>query len=130
MFTNNALSQLSIPKPIEKDTSQSESADSCDPFDLGRLRLSQDFLGAAGVKKVLTTVPARKPSKEWFIRVHPDASYHLQTYVIELKEDSEVYLVDRPLWSDLILEPQRVRRGEPGAATMGKSPSEQIPRRL
>ena len=57
--------------------------------------------GAAGVKKVLTTVPVRKPSKEWFIRTHADGSYHIHTCVIELKEDSEVYLVDRPLWDVL-----------------------------
>jgi hypothetical protein len=75
-----------------------------DPFDVSRLRLSQDFLAAAGVKKVLNTIPVRKPSKEWFIRTHPDQDYHIHTYVIELKEDSEVYLVDPSLWEGLISE--------------------------
>ena len=72
--------------------------DAYDPFDVGRLRLSQNFMAAAGVKKVLNTVPVRKPSKEWFIRTHPDPQYHIQTCVIELKEDSEIYLVDPRLW--------------------------------
>jgi hypothetical protein len=72
-----------------------------DPFDPARLRLSTDFLAAAGVKKLLTTVPVRKPSKEWFVRCHPDAAYHIETCVIELKEDSETYLVDPSLWAEL-----------------------------
>ena len=74
------------------------------PFDPSRLRLSQDFVAAAGVKKILNTVPVRKPSKEWFIQTNADPSYRLQTYVIELKEDSETYLVERSLWQELASE--------------------------
>ena len=58
-------------------------------------------MAAAGVKKLLNTVPVRKPSKEWFIHTNADPSYRLQTYVIELKEDSETYLVERSLWQEL-----------------------------
>ena len=58
-----------------------------DPFDLSRLRLSQDFVAAAGVKRILNTIPCRKPSKEWFVQTHPDESYRIQTCVIELKEE-------------------------------------------
>src|SRR5262249_19519994 len=43
-----------------------------DPFDLDRLRLTADLAAAVGVKKLLTSVPIRKPSKEWFVRVHDD----------------------------------------------------------
>jgi hypothetical protein len=75
-----------------------------DPFSPERLRLSQDFGAAAGVRKLLTTVPVRKPSREWFVRTHPDEAYRLQTAVLELKEDREVYLVDRPLWAALATE--------------------------
>jgi hypothetical protein len=64
-----------------------------DPFDPDRLRLSQDFATAVGVRKVLTTVPVRKPSREWFVRTHPDPAYWLRTAVLELKEDRETYLV-------------------------------------
>ena len=63
-----------------------------DPFDVDSLRLSQDFT-ASFVKKALLTVPVRKPSREWFIRTHPEDEYRLTTAVIELKEDREVYLV-------------------------------------
>jgi hypothetical protein len=72
-----------------------------DPFDPASLRLSQDFASSLGVKKVLMTVPVRKPSREWFVRVHPDADYRLQTAVIELKEDREIYLVEPSLWPEL-----------------------------
>ena len=75
-----------------------------DPFDIARLRLSQDFVAAAGVKKVLNTIPCRKPSKEWFVQTHPDPAYRIQTCVIELKEDSEIFLIDPSLWPDLIGE--------------------------
>src|SRR5262245_32112054 len=75
-----------------------------DPFDLNRLRLSTHLNAAAGVKKLLTTVPVRKPSKEWFVRVHGDPSFHIETYVVELKEDGDVYLVDPGLWDGLVYE--------------------------
>jgi hypothetical protein len=42
------------------------------PFDPANLRLSQSFVETAGVKKLLTTVPVRKPSAQDFVRVHPD----------------------------------------------------------
>ena len=75
-----------------------------DPFDLASLRLSQDFASAGGVKRVVMTVPVRKPSKEWFVRTHPDKDYRLQTAVLELKEDREVYLVTQGLWAELASE--------------------------
>jgi hypothetical protein len=79
-----------------------------DPFDLDSLRLSQDFASAVKVKKLLKTVPVRKPSKEWFVRTHPDAGYWFPTAVLELKEDKddrEVYLVAPALRPELESEP-------------------------
>lgn len=72
-----------------------------DPFDVASLRLSQDFGSVVGVKPLLKTVPVKKPSKEWFVRTHPDPAYRLQTAVLELKEDRETYLVAPALWSAL-----------------------------
>jgi hypothetical protein len=37
--------------------------------------------------------PVRKPNKQDFIRVHPDAAYRENFAMIELKEDREEYLV-------------------------------------
>ena len=46
-----------------------------DPFDLAKLRVPQDFLAETPVKKLLTTVPVRKPGPQDFVRVHPSAAY-------------------------------------------------------
>jgi hypothetical protein len=70
------------------------SADSVkpDPFDPAALRLDQSFAGA-GVKKLLTTVPVRRPGRQDFVRVHPDEAYRLTTAIVELKEEREVYVI-------------------------------------
>ena len=70
-------------------------------FDLERLRLSQDFPSQVGVKKALLTVPVRKPDRQWFIRVHPDLDWRLETAVLELKEERETYIVDPDMWPEL-----------------------------
>jgi hypothetical protein len=75
-----------------------------DPFDLKSLRLSQDFASAAGVQRLLTTVPVKRPSKECFVRTHPNPDFRLSTAVLELKEDREVCLVSPSLWPSLSSE--------------------------
>ena len=72
-----------------------------DPFDPETLRLSQDFGENFGVKKMIITVPVRKPTKEWFVQTHPDESYRLETRILELKDERENYLVDPSLWGHL-----------------------------
>lgn len=74
------------------------------PFDLSALRLPQDFGAQLGVKKVITTVPVRKPDKQTFIRVRAGEEWRLQTMVLELKEEREIYLVAPPLWEALFDE--------------------------
>jgi hypothetical protein len=70
------------------------NANTPNPFDPASLRLDQSFADTVGVKKLLTTVPVRKPNKQEFVRVHRDPSYRLTpAAIIELREDSEVYLV-------------------------------------
>ena len=50
----------------------SNNAIAASTLDFNALRLSQDYTQAAGVEKLLTTVPVRKPNKTEFVRVHPD----------------------------------------------------------
>lgn len=58
------------------------------------LRLDQSYADAVGVKKLLTTVPVRKPNRQDFVRVHSDLAFRLTpAAIIEVKEDREVYLV-------------------------------------
>jgi hypothetical protein len=75
------------------------------PFDPARLRLSQDFRAAVGVRKVIVSIPVKKPISEWFVRAHPDQAYRIETAVLELKEDREMYLVAPELWEALATEP-------------------------
>jgi hypothetical protein len=65
------------------------------PFgDLSRLRMDQSYADSAGVRKVLMTVPVRRPGRQDFVRVHPEPGYRLSpAAIIELKEDRETYLV-------------------------------------
>ena len=71
-----------------------ENAASDDPFDLAKLRVSQDFFETTNVKKLLTTVPVRKPASQDFVRVHASPKYRETLAFIELKDDREVYIVN------------------------------------
>jgi hypothetical protein len=64
-----------------------------DPFDPRNLRIDQSFLKQGAVKKLLTTVPVRRPNKQEFFRVHLDEAYRVTVVMIELIEDRDVYLV-------------------------------------
>jgi hypothetical protein len=79
------------PKLIDDTAKPAEV--SYDPLDIANLRLSQSFIETAGVKKLITTVPVRKPNKQDFIRVHPSEAYRSAVALIELREDREIYVV-------------------------------------
>ena len=64
-----------------------------DPFNIAALRLPPSFSETAGVKKMLTTVPVRKPHRQEWIRVHPDPAYRGEFATILLKEEGEFHLV-------------------------------------
>lgn len=96
----NRISELST----KENNGEAAQEPKPNPFDPARLRLSADFGASLGVKKALLTVPVRKPSREWWITVHPDETYRLETGVLELKEDREIYLIDPDLWPHLTTE--------------------------
>jgi hypothetical protein len=66
-----------------------------DPFDPSSLRLDQSFAAdTVGVKRLLTTVPVRRPNRQEFVRVRSDSAFRLTpAAIIEEKNDREVYLV-------------------------------------
>ena len=72
-----------------------------DPFDLVSLRLNPSFIETAGVKKLLDTVPSRRPSPQDFVRVHPSPDYRENFAMIDLRDDREDYLVRPELLPDL-----------------------------
>jgi hypothetical protein len=57
------------------------------------LRIDQSVLNTGAAKKLLTTVPVRKPNKQDFVRVNPDPAYRLTVGLIELKDNRETFLV-------------------------------------
>jgi hypothetical protein len=75
-----------------------------DPFDLASLRLNPSFVDTAGVKKLLTTVPVRKPSPQDFIRVRPAPEYRENFAMIDLKDDREDFLVRPEILPELASE--------------------------
>jgi hypothetical protein len=79
------------PKIVPEPTDPVESV--IDPFDPKNLRLDQSFIETAGVHKLLTTVPVRKPLSQDFMRVRKEENYRATVAVIELKADREIFLV-------------------------------------
>jgi hypothetical protein len=80
------------PKLVPPDNSPREQP-APNPFDPERLRISLDHTEGVGVKKIINTIPVRKPDKQDYIRVHTDQSYRLQVAVIDLRADRETFLV-------------------------------------
>ena len=77
-----------------------------DPFgDPSKLVMSQDFAREAGVEKLLTVVPVRKPKPHEFVQVHPDQQFRLTpTAIVDLKDEGEIYFVLPHLAQDLMGE--------------------------
>ena len=89
----------------DSDPGNQENSPAPDPFDLASLRLSQDFASSIGVKKVLTTIPCRKPNRHEFVRVRPGEDWRLETGVfIDQTDSKELYLVGRDMWGELVGE--------------------------
>jgi hypothetical protein len=76
-----------------------------DPFaNLDNLRLTQDFAETYGVKKLLTTIPVRRPNPQDFIRVHPQADFRENLPAVDLKAEREMYVVTRSMQAELSME--------------------------
>src|SRR5260370_9928123 len=73
---------------------ESPPLDQFGPFDPESVRIDQTYLAKGGVaKKLITTIPVRKPNNQAFIRVHSAPSYRINVARIELQEDREMYLL-------------------------------------
>jgi hypothetical protein len=86
--------RLEHPMSDKPDLKLIDAAASDDPYDLARLRINPEMLETTGVKKLLTTVPVRKPLSQDFVRVHPGPQFRETLAFIELKDDRETYIVD------------------------------------
>jgi hypothetical protein len=72
-----------------------------DTFAPENLRLSQSFAETVGVKKLLTTIPVRKPNPQDFVRVRKGSEYRENFPIIELKDEREEYIVTASLVPEL-----------------------------
>ena len=75
-----------------------------DPFDPANLRLNQAFTETVPVKKLLTTIPVRKPNKQTYFRVHRSPEYRAVFPIIDLKDEGEEYIVVKALVPELVSE--------------------------
>ena len=75
-----------------------------DPFAPENLRLKQSFAETVGVKKLITTMPVRKPSAQDFVRVHPSPNFRADFPIIELKDEREDFLVTASMHPELTAE--------------------------
>ena len=84
---------------IQSATTQAGHDQQESPF--SSLRLTQNFGETLGVKKVLTTVPVGRPSKDRFFRTHTSPSWVFPAWILENKASGETYLVSAEVASAL-----------------------------
>ena len=105
MNVPNTTASFAMPTdPFSIAAENAPSASDTGDLDLAALRLPQNFGAAAGVKKIITTVPCRKPSNQTFIRVRPGDGWRMPAAILQLKEDGECYLVMPNLFAELSQE--------------------------
>ena len=68
-------------------------------IDLESIRLTQHFSGQGGVKKLLTTVPVRKPNRTVFFRTHPE--YRVDVMLLKYGENDELYVVTQAVFQEV-----------------------------
>jgi hypothetical protein len=95
-----------VDNPQEENASKlgADSVNEAGIFSPDRLRLSQNFAEDVGVKKVVGTVPVKKPNKQLFFRAHSNQAYRLPTATLEDQVDREIYLLAPELRSELASE--------------------------
>ena len=88
-----------LPETREPDARAPESKPAAaDPFSPENLKLSQSFIETAGVKKLTTTVPVRKPSAQDFVRARHEPQFRENFPIIELKDERDLAgLADSPV---------------------------------
>lgn len=73
-------------------------------LDLTAFRVPSNFNAIGGIKKVITSVPAKKPGTQTYFRVHPGAEWQMQALILQLKEDGDNYFVLPNLFDELANE--------------------------
>ena len=74
-----------VKKPFKAAADLKKAQD--DPFNPENLRLDQSVLQAQAAKRLLITVPVRKPNKQDFVRVHPDPEYRVEVALLDYERE-------------------------------------------
>ena len=64
-----------------------------DGFDFSKFRVSEDVASKLGVVKQVV-IKIRKPRAQEFVRVHSSEDFQFDTFLLELEEDGNTYLID------------------------------------
>jgi hypothetical protein len=75
--------------------------------DIDNLRVSID--ATVGITQLVTHIPVRKPKKTEFFRVNPQATYQIETQIVEEPETQEFFLVAPSMHGQLTGEGKIVR---------------------
>lgn len=73
-------------------------------LDLNTLRLPQDFSHIGGVKKVIVSVPVKKPGNQTYVKVRSGEEWRFAAAILQLQDDGENYLVLPSLYPELAQE--------------------------
>ena len=99
---NQEMEQVNDPgltsEQIEPGNPEARVSDS--DFDLDSIRLTQHFGEQINVKKMLTTVPVRKPNKTQFFRTHP--GHRMEVMLLKYDETDEQYVVKPQVVSEVL----------------------------
>jgi hypothetical protein len=70
-------------------------------IDFSKFRVSLNSREQPIAEKVIVHVPVRKPSKQMFVRVHPDKKYNQPAALLKLEDEEKPYLISESLRSKL-----------------------------
>ena len=91
-FEDNAMTYEKDPVQTIQEVTETQNVDESDSdFDLESIRLPQHYSEQIGVKKLLTTVPVRKPNRTQFFQTHPE--YRMDVKLLKYGETDEMYVV-------------------------------------
>ena len=86
--------------PFSKEETSPEAIELPDPFDPQSRKLDPSS-GNLPTKKLITTIPVRKPGKMDWVRVRPEPEYQLRVSLLDVREDKEIYMVPPAMRGEL-----------------------------
>ena len=100
-FEDNAMTYEKDPVQTIQEVTETQNVDESDSdFDLESIRLPQHYSEQIGVKKLLTTVPVRKPNRTQFFRTRPE--YRMDVKLLKYGETDEMYVVKPEVSADVL----------------------------